>query len=386
MKRWSFFVALMLVSIFAVRADETITVSAKSADISEGLDLKAVAKLFARAENLEAFESLLNNPDSAFTNLDLNGDGAIDYIRVVETASDSQHLIVLQAVLAKDIYQDVASILVVKDEANNVKVQIVGDEYIYGANYVIEPVYIYRPVIYDWFWGPTWVCWCSPYYWDFYPPYWHVHACWDRRWYWDRCYAYHRCYPYCSFRYASAPAAPYRTLQSRSGVSRRDYAQMHPQKSFSARQTTMSNARDLQRSYQAETRRTSVAATPATTRQPSTTTSTSRQPSSATTTRQVATTTSTTRQPSTTTSTSRQPSSATTSRQATATTRTYHPSTTTTSTRTYQSSYQPSSSYSGGSTRSYSGGSSTRSFSGGGSASFSGGSARGFSGSASTRR
>ena len=34
-------------------ADETITVSANSSDISEGLDLKVVAKLFAEAKNLE---------------------------------------------------------------------------------------------------------------------------------------------------------------------------------------------------------------------------------------------------------------------------------------------------------------------------------------------
>ena len=70
--------ALMLMSS-ALWADETITVSANSSDISEGLDLKVVAKLFAEARNLEEFETMLNNPDSAFCNLDLNGDGQVDY-------------------------------------------------------------------------------------------------------------------------------------------------------------------------------------------------------------------------------------------------------------------------------------------------------------------
>ena len=55
--------ALMLMSA-ALWADETITVSANSSDISEGLDLKVVAKLFAEAKNLEEFETMLNNPDS----------------------------------------------------------------------------------------------------------------------------------------------------------------------------------------------------------------------------------------------------------------------------------------------------------------------------------
>ena len=53
--------ALMLVST-ALWAEETVTVSAKSTDISEGLDLKVVAKLFAEAKNLEEFETMLNNP------------------------------------------------------------------------------------------------------------------------------------------------------------------------------------------------------------------------------------------------------------------------------------------------------------------------------------
>ena len=69
--------ALMLMSA-ALWADETITVSANSSDISEGLDLKVVAKLFAEAKNLEEFETMLNNPDSAFCNLDLNGDDEVD--------------------------------------------------------------------------------------------------------------------------------------------------------------------------------------------------------------------------------------------------------------------------------------------------------------------
>lgn len=76
----------------------------------------------------------------------------MDYLRVIETADNNRHLVVIQAVLAKDIYQDVASIFVEKDEKNQITVQVVGDEYIYGENYIIEPVYIYRPVIYDWFW------------------------------------------------------------------------------------------------------------------------------------------------------------------------------------------------------------------------------------------
>lgn len=153
-------------------ADEQITLSAKSEEIADGLDLRAVANLFARSKDLQAFEKTLNNPDSAFTNLDLNGDGDVDYIRVVETTQGRTHTIVLQAILAKDIFQDVATIVVEKDNEGSVSVTVTGDERIYGVNYVIEPVFYYRPIIYDWFWGPNWYVWNSPYYWGYWPGWW----------------------------------------------------------------------------------------------------------------------------------------------------------------------------------------------------------------------
>ena len=221
-------------------ADQTITVSANSSDISEGLDLKVVAKLFAQAENLEQFEMMLNNPDSAFCNLDLNGDGQVDYLRVVETGEGNKRLIVLQAVLAKDIYQDVASIYVEKDEANQVSVQIIGDEYVYGTNYIIEPVYIYRPVIYDWFWSPAWYAWHSPWYWGYYPSWWHYHNCWAHDWYWRHCYAYHHHHHYCSFRPGHSVRNGYRDMHT--NVARRDYAVAYPERSFSYRNEGKTNA------------------------------------------------------------------------------------------------------------------------------------------------
>lgn len=226
-------------------ADETVTVTATSSDISENLDLKTVATLFGQAKDLEQFEQLLNDPDSAFSNLDLNGDGEVDYLRVIETADNNRHLVVVQAVLAKDIYQDVASIFVEKDEQNQITVQVVGDEYIYGENYIIEPVYIYRPVIYDWFWGPSWVCWHSPYYWGYYPHWWHPFHCIDPFLYWDHCYWHHYHHPICSYRTVHHHHPHYRHMHDR--VHRNDYAQRHPDRSFVTRNASrnMKNARQL---------------------------------------------------------------------------------------------------------------------------------------------
>ncbi len=238
---------LLLTAGLSVYADQTITVTANDSDISANLDLKAVATIFGEAKDLEQFEEELNNPEARISNLDLNGDGEVDYIRVIETEQDNNHLVVLQAVLAKDIYQDVASIYVEKDPATQqVTVQIVGDDYIYGPNYVIEPVYVTVPVIYDWFWGTHWVAWHSPYYWGYYPHYWHPYHCWAVHDYWHHIYDFHHYHPYCSYRYRPAPPPHYHDMPR--PQSRRDYATRHPEGSFTSRNAgrQVSNARDLQ--------------------------------------------------------------------------------------------------------------------------------------------
>lgn len=237
----------IMFTTWMLRADETITVTATSTDISENLDLKTVATLFGQAKDLEEFESMLNNPDSAFSNLDLNADGEVDYLRVIETAEGNQHLVVVQAVLAKDIYQDVASIFVDKDEeTQSITVQVVGDEYIYGANYIIEPVYIYRPAIYDWFWGPSWVCWHSPYYWGYWPHWWRPFFCVDPYIYWNHCYWHHYHHPICSYRTGHHLHHRYRPMHQ--AVRRNDYATRYPDRSFASRNASRNvvNARSFE--------------------------------------------------------------------------------------------------------------------------------------------
>ena len=267
MKRVFLFI-LTLGSLFMVpysaMADETVTVTATSSDISENLDLKTVATLFGQAKDLEQFEALLNNPDSAFSNLDLNGDGEVDYLRVIETADDNRHLVVIQAVLAKDIYQDVASIFVEKDANNQVTVQVIGDEYIYGADYIIEPVYIYQPVIYDWFWGPSWVCWHSPYYWGYWPGWWRPYYCIDPFLYWDHCYWHHYHHPICSYRTGHHYHHHYRPMHDR--VRRNDLAHRHPDRSFATRNASrnVTNARSFEQSRRTAVRDANATRTTAT--------------------------------------------------------------------------------------------------------------------------
>ena len=65
------FIALLSLSTFA--QDKT-TVRANSSDISDNLDLRAIASIFGDASNLEDFENRINDPKAQISNLDLNND------------------------------------------------------------------------------------------------------------------------------------------------------------------------------------------------------------------------------------------------------------------------------------------------------------------------
>ncbi len=152
-------------------ATQTVHVEAMSDDISYNLDLRAVGDIFGASRNLEDFEHRLNAYDANISNLDLNNDGYIDYLRVVEMYENNVHLVVLQAVLDANVYQDVATLVVEKKSQSNVSIQIIGSSFLYGPSYIIQPVYYHTPVIYTTFWGPSYSVWSSPYYWGYYPTY-----------------------------------------------------------------------------------------------------------------------------------------------------------------------------------------------------------------------
>jgi len=171
MKRTLLFGFVLLLMVLPVVAQDTTTIEAKNDDISENLDLEAVASVFGEAEDLEDFEKRLNDPEAQLTNLDLNSDGEVDYLRAMETVKGETHHVAIQAVVGEDQFQDVATIEVEKDSSGETQVQVVGDVYMYGPSYICEPIYVRPPPIFVIFWTPFYNPWRSPCYWGFYPPY-----------------------------------------------------------------------------------------------------------------------------------------------------------------------------------------------------------------------
>ena len=163
--------ALTAVFGLQIQAQDRTIINAKNTDISDNLDLRAVASVFGDSRNLQDFERRLNDPKLQISNLDLNNDNQVDYLRVVESSNKYAHVIIIQAVLDRDLYQDIATIDVEKDKNNAVQIQVVGDVYMYGQNYIYEPVYYSTPIIYASFWVSNYQPYYSNWYWNYYPSY-----------------------------------------------------------------------------------------------------------------------------------------------------------------------------------------------------------------------
>ncbi len=188
----------ILLSIF-LAGFSTLAVQAQDKDSTglpgDQLDLYAVLDLFKSAESVEAFETALNSETNAVNNLDLNGDDQVDYIRVVDRTDSGAHAITLQVAVSETESQDVAVIEIEKDGESSAVVQLVGDEDLYGKDYIVEPgeagvemdkkfgqgFIASRSLVRNvWAWrcvrfifAPTYVVWVSPYRWGYYPRAWH---------------------------------------------------------------------------------------------------------------------------------------------------------------------------------------------------------------------
>jgi len=161
----------------------------------DNLNLYAILDVFQKSSTLETFERTINDKDSHINNLDLNNDSAIDYIEVLSNRKGNSFSVVLRVAVNSIEYQDVAVIEGYRNNAGRVIVQIIGDEDLYGKNYIVEPSFsetqnpgyignqkvivrennIYYgnewPIIVYLF-SPRFSVYISPWYWGFYPSYW----------------------------------------------------------------------------------------------------------------------------------------------------------------------------------------------------------------------
>jgi hypothetical protein len=178
----------------------------------DNFSLEGAMDLFKSSASPEDFEKKLNSADSKVNNLDLNGDGKIDYIKVEDNAGNSAHAIILRVDVSASETQDVAVIEIEKTGDEEAQAQIIGSEELYGDKKIVEPVSEevkksgtgpsgrFTPakiIVNVWFWpgikfiyAPKYVVWVSPWYWAYYPGWWKPWNPRPWRWHWAACRPY----------------------------------------------------------------------------------------------------------------------------------------------------------------------------------------------------
>ncbi len=232
---------------FQMNAQNRTTINAMNSDISDNLDLTAVSSIFGESQNLSDFERRLNDPKLQISNLDLNNDNQVDYLRVIESVENSTHVIIIQSILGRDLYQDIATIEVERDRSNKISIQIVGNTYLYGQNYIYEPQYCLTPQIYASFWASHYRPYYSTWTWNFYPAFyaaWNPYPVYRYRQNVYGCVNYRNTYNYVSYRRCYRAPAIYTSYSCNT------YERRHPEYAFSNRNCSYSNRYEMdQRRY-----------------------------------------------------------------------------------------------------------------------------------------
>jgi hypothetical protein len=208
MKMYQFLTGLLTCLLFTINTLAQTQPGIDSTGLpGDDFSLQGALAMFQKASSPEDFEKMLNSADNHVNNLDLNGDGNIDYIRVVDNTDNKAHALVLQALISENESQDIASIEFEKTGDTTAVLQIVGDEDIYGEEVIVEPseandndaaffngsfentiargpnaVIDYdnpRILVNVWFWpsvrfmyAPVYRPWISPWRWHHYPIWW----------------------------------------------------------------------------------------------------------------------------------------------------------------------------------------------------------------------
>ncbi len=233
---------LIAVVSTTIQAQNCTQVNAMNAEISDNLDLRAVASIFGDSRNLQDFERRLNDPRLQISNLDLNYDNQVDYLRVIESVQKRTHVIILQSVIDYDLYQDIATIEVEKDRYNNVNIQVVGNNFMFGTNYIFEPVYYTTPRIYASFWLSNYRPYCSNWSWNYYPTHyytWNPFPVYRYRNNINTCLNFNNSYNYVNYRSSSIAVTIYKSNRSNG------YEKLHPNHSFSRRNSNYNNRYEL---------------------------------------------------------------------------------------------------------------------------------------------
>ena len=252
-KRFLFLFISLVSSIVSVHAQTDSTGLP-----GDHFSLQGALEMFKKSSSIEAFEKLINTEGNNVNNLDLNGDGEIDYVKVIDRADKDVHAFILRVAVSETENQDIAVIELEKTGDTTAMLQIIGDEEMYGEPLIVEasdegdemyenngagngPSADYfkgsRIIVNVFFWPsvrfvyrPAYVPWVSPWLWRHYPGWWRPWRPLGWRVFHPRAFVYHRHYAVVHTHrvvMAHRVYTPYRassvTVRTRTTVARNNY-------------------------------------------------------------------------------------------------------------------------------------------------------------------
>jgi len=150
------------------REGSQVVVNQSQPNIGENLNLQAVGEIIRHSSNPQEIEKKLNEPDGV-NNLDLDGDGKIDYLKVTEYGKGSEHGYSICAVL-KDGEPEVANIVINTLPNQQAQMSLNGNPTYYGnQNNTYQSSFNATDfLLLAWLMQPRYSYYVSPYHYGYY--------------------------------------------------------------------------------------------------------------------------------------------------------------------------------------------------------------------------
>ena len=173
----------------------------------DNLDLQRVGDLLERSNSPQELEGYLNSNDG-INNLDLNGDGYVDYISVDEyqDRGDNERGLSLYTRYGPNDVQELGTVLFYRDDNRSpgARILITGNDQIYGDNNYYETNWVDRTIgLVSSLFGKRDTYYRSPYYYNNYPANYQAYQVVETPFYRTRI---ERLYPQPIFVYTASPA------------------------------------------------------------------------------------------------------------------------------------------------------------------------------------
>ena len=161
----------------------TAVVTPDNGNIGDNLNLQALGELVKKSNNAQEIEEKLNQANS-INNLDLDGDGKVDYIKVTEYGQNGIKGFSFTVDLANGQKQEVATVELQQVQGQqNATMNIQGNQTIYGPSAYYSSNYLLTDLlIWHYLWYPH-QFYCSPWHWGYYPRYYRPYVCVSRGYY-----------------------------------------------------------------------------------------------------------------------------------------------------------------------------------------------------------